>query len=195
MAISIGIEKALAIKGWMTDHELTWLAEQATHYSHIMEVGCAYGRSTRALADNTVGRVYAVDTWQGSPDELDTNHQDYALRNGDEVFIQFCENLWERIIVGWVVPIRMRSENAARVFLAQNRHIGFGFIDGDHTYESVLQDVTSLIPLLSKYGGLIAGHDYDSSNWPGVKEAVDELFPNVEVAPLTHIWFAHIPPL
>lgn len=50
------------------------------------------------------------------------------------------------------------------------------FIDGNHDYESVKEDIQLQIPKL-KSGGLLAGHDYhlEEDCSPGVKRAVDEL--------------------
>src|ERR1017187_3971395 len=60
------LTRARTIFGWMLDNELQWLAEQASTHRNILEVGSFMGRSTRALADNTLGTVTAVDTWAGS---------------------------------------------------------------------------------------------------------------------------------
>ncbi len=189
---STGIEKALKLKGWMTDHELTWLAEQAKKSFRIMEIGCAYGRSTRVLADNTIGYVYAVDTWNGSPNELETNHVDYKLRGGDGVFIQFYENLWAHIVTGTVAPIRMDADYAMQLFVDKSRFMDFVFIDGCHTPEAVLLNCENAKRVLNPRGGIIAGHDYAHCGFPGVKQAVDLAFPNAKVAPLTDIWFTEI---
>jgi hypothetical protein len=64
--MSVNIENALKITGWMEDHSLVWLAEQAAIHNSIVEVGCWRGKSTTCLADNTSGIVYAVDHWKGS---------------------------------------------------------------------------------------------------------------------------------
>ena len=46
------------------------------------------------------------------------------------------------------------------------------FIDADHTYEAVKQDIMLWKPKL-KPGGLLSGHDYDKKH-PDVKRAVDD---------------------
>lgn len=51
--------------------------------------------------------------------------------------------------------------------------VDFVYIDADHSYEGVLEDITNYLPKIKK-GGIIGGHDY--AGWyPGVIQAVDEL--------------------
>jgi SAM-dependent methyltransferase len=181
-----GIRHKMNIRGWMSEHELAWLSEQ-TAYT-VIEIGCAYGRSTFALADRAK-RLYAVDTWQGSPAELKTNHKDYAELDGDFAMVAFCANLGVYIRRGTVVPLRMHSRNAAQVLTDWGVFADLIFIDGDHDYEAVKEDIRLYQPLLRE-GGILCGHDYGDSNWPGVRKAVDELIPNVKIAPMTRIWIA-----
>tara|TARA_B100000029_G_C17563574_1_gene954292 strand:+ start:1674 stop:2300 length:627 start_codon:yes stop_codon:yes gene_type:complete len=47
------------------------------------------------------------------------------------------------------------------------------FLDGGHKYETVMQDLENLTPIIEN-GGLILCDDYDLSYAPGVKQAVDE---------------------
>lgn len=51
------------------------------------------------------------------------------------------------------------------------------FIDGNHDYEYVKEDIELWLPKV-RSGGILAGHDYDliENRFPGVKRAVDELF-------------------
>lgn len=49
------------------------------------------------------------------------------------------------------------------------------FIDADHSEQAVREDIRAWLPKV-RQDGVIAGHDYGSSNHPGVKIAVDEAF-------------------
>lgn len=51
-------------------------------------------------------------------------------------------------------------------------HLGFVYIDGDHSYEAVATDIAAWWPILSEVG-VLAGHDYDDTH-PGVIQAVNE---------------------
>lgn len=71
----------------------------------------------------------------------------------------------------------MTSERAASA--VKDRYLDFVFIDANHDYESVYQDIRLWAPKV-KQGGIISGHDYDGrgdrSGQFGVKKAVDEFF-------------------
>ena len=54
-----------------------------------------------------------------------------------------------------------------------NESIDFVYIDGDHSYESIQQDLYYWYNKV-KPGGIIGGHDYVDV-WPGVIRAVDDL--------------------
>jgi predicted O-methyltransferase YrrM len=63
--------------------------------------------------------------------------------------------------------------------------LDFVFIDADHSYEAVRQDIKDWQSKV-KPGGWVGGHDY-SPKFPGVIKAVDEAFPHVTTWPGT-IW-------
>jgi predicted O-methyltransferase YrrM len=54
------------------------------------------------------------------------------------------------------------------------KRLGFVYIDGDHEYEPVRQDIELWWPKL-RPGGILAGHDLDRF-WKGVRQAVTEFF-------------------
>lgn len=162
MQATVDISRALSILGWMSPGELLWLANRATENNHIVEFGSYHGRSTRALADNCSGRVWAVDPWDG----------DYPAQAGTSVeyvntycYPEFCANLADLIASKRVVPHRGFSYSFHLPYT-----VDMVFIDGDHRYETVKKDIDVALGML-RTGGLICGHDY---NWPSVAQAVDE---------------------
>lgn len=52
--------------------------------------------------------------------------------------------------------------------------LDFAYIDGDHSFEGVCEDLRTLVPLL-RPGGIVAGDDYGVAGWweQGVTRAVD----------------------
>jgi predicted O-methyltransferase YrrM len=61
-------------------------------------------------------------------------------------------------------------------YLIADGSLDLAFIDGDHEYESVRDDVAAWLPKVRK-GGWIGGHDYwKAGGFRGVDRAVDEAF-------------------
>lgn len=54
------------------------------------------------------------------------------------------------------------------------------YIDGTHTYDAVTRNLSDWVPFVSDRG-VICGHDYNPSAFPGVVRAIDEFFPNAEI--------------
>lgn len=159
--IASHIDSARSIHGWMSNTELTWLAQMARESKVIIEVGCYLGRSTKCLADNTLGVVYAVDPWEKFyPDNEGNKH---CIE--PNVYPQFQKNLQEEIQTGKVIPVK-------EFFTYMPIKADFIFLDGDHREDSVSYDIEVAESMILK-GGIIAGHDYGHRDWPGVKKAVD----------------------
>lgn len=57
------------------------------------------------------------------------------------------------------------------------------FIDADHSYEAVKQDIAKFAPKLRAHG-ILCGHDID---YPGVNRAVNEMIPHYDVGP-NFVW-------
>jgi predicted O-methyltransferase YrrM len=177
--VAIDIERALKTEGWMTELELTYLAETASKSHAIAEIGSWMGRSTCALAANTNGWVVAVDTWKGSEEHVPM----LADKPEGWLYRQFCAN-----IDGLpVLPAMESSMAAARHYQSMNSRFDMIFIDANHSYESVKADILAWTPLLAD-GGILCGHDFDRVYWPGIVKAVEELVPNFRVVPNTTIW-------
>lgn len=170
---AIDIGPALAITGWMSHRELTWLAQQASRAKTIIEIGSFQGRSTRALADHCPGIVYAIDPWSDYRNDDDSQARWIHNHGGswEDIHAAFERNLAQHIATGRVVPLRMHSADA--LALLPIRKGDLVFIDGDHRYEACRRDI-QLYGSLVRPGGILAGHDYSHKSWPGVARAVDE---------------------
>jgi len=167
----LNITAALQIDGYMEEAELSYLAALAGRRRRIVEVGSYKGRSLRAMADGSSAVLYAVDTWEqlGGRDDFNVNLASYL---GERVF-----------------PVTMSSLCAAKMFHTLGAKFDMIFIDADHSYEAVRDDILHWSPLLAE-GGILCGHDYQDP-FPGVKKAVDELVPQFRVIGRT-IWTTEV---
>lgn len=171
--IELAVSAARQIDGWMSRDHLAWLAESAARHQSIIEVGSWKGRSTKALAMATLGKVYAVDGWIGATRKT---RELIAAEGRDNIEAEFRRNLAPEISAGKVVVIPAESADAAFALAHDRVTADMVFIDAAHSYDAVKRDIALWRPFLVP-GGLLCGHDYVSS-WEGVIAAVDELVPN-----------------
>ena len=172
--------KALSIFGWMPDTELAWLAARAVEHREIVEIGSFMGRSTRALAENTLGTVTAVDTWAGSDEE---QHRKLLEGHGPDWLLEEFQRNMEGLEN--VYAVRRPSLDAAVSFAVACSQFDMIFVDASHDYENVKADILAWAPLL-KEGGLLCGHDFHNGA-PGVMRAVDELLQGYKL--FESIWY------
>lgn len=80
----------------------------------------------------------------------------------------------------------MKMPSAEAVRWIPDDSLDFVFIDGNHSYENVLEDITEWTKKV-KPGGIVAGHDYkeDKVNNYGVVEAVQKYTKENNISP----WF------
>lgn len=193
----VDLDRAMKCDGFMADDEMIWLAQQAKKSNTFIEVGSWHGKSSRAIADNLPdGSVlYCVDHWRGSSVERDNNHLSANWEDGDHAYLEFCDNLFDHIQSGKVIPVRLSSKNAAKLFLKHGIKADTIFIDAGHTYEEVKEDAINWMSVVEE-GGTICGHDCFHVNnvWPDVGRAVHEVFgKQVKQAPSTSIWVVTSP--
>jgi predicted O-methyltransferase YrrM len=136
----------------------------------VVEVGVHAGSLTIRLLRETDATVWAVDHWQGVPEDP---LQAYMEEAGS-IESRFLTRTKEYHGGGRLRVMRMDSvEAACRVLAQEGRTIDLVFIDADHRYEAVRDDIQAWLPCI-RPGGILCGHDY---HWPGVKRAVEELLP------------------
>jgi len=133
------------------------LASSLTQKNNVLEIGSFQGCSSICLgfgAKNTGGSVFCCDSW-GKPEYLGSWHQNIRNCGLDNVFA----------IVG--------NANQTLKTLELN-NLGLIFIDSSHTYEDCKSQF-ELATRSASTGCLIAFHDYEHPDYPGVKIYCDEL--------------------
>ena len=127
--------------------------------SSVAEIGVLFGDFSAEILTTSVARLYLVDPWIAAPDYTDT-WKDFPL---DQAYRKVRARFNREIVSGRVKLIRLPSANAA--VNADIPPLDAVFIDADHTYLHVLQDLMLWEKRL-KPGGVLMGHDYlEHADW------------------------------
>jgi hypothetical protein len=127
----------------------------------IVEIGSYKGKSTMILARgslfNSNSNVYAVDTFEGTCEG----------KNKQDTFKDFKKSMDLAGVSNLVIPQKGFSSDISKKF---NHLIEILFIDGDHTYEGVIQDIDNWTPKLISNGWVL----FHDTSIQGVLKAVTE---------------------
>lgn len=156
----------------------------------LVEVGNYLGRGLCYLG-NAVRRsgkpfrVVGVDTCRGSGEEHGQFFHKGAVDRGSGTFAgELHRNILDCGLSDIVTLIVGDSRTVAKLF--PDDSLTLVFIDAAHDYDNVKKDIEAWYPKVSM-GGSIGGDDYGVENeapiWPGVRKAVDELFPKRKIVP------------
>lgn len=141
-----------------------------------VEIGVLNGNTAmRILKERPLLKHYMVDPWI-SPEEGSSYRKsgdDNALKPAAAHEGAFQKTKTRVAFAGKRgIIMRMFSKEAVKSF--EDKSVDFVFIDGDHSYEGVSEDIQMWKSKI-KPGGWIGGHDYNHPRLPGVKKAVDEV--------------------
>jgi len=126
----------------------------------VLEIGSAFGYSAVMMA-LAGGQVTAIDAHSWIPGSLETMTANMAAYGVADRVAILCET----------------SCSAMPRLAAGEASFGLIFVDGDHQAEPVRHDVGWALRLLAP-GGVLACHDCsEDCCCPGVRQALDELFP------------------
>lgn len=144
-----------AISTSLASVEMARLQELAAG-KRVLEIGSAYGYSTVGLA-LVAEHVTAVDPHQthGSQGALLANLRAYEVLDRVDIRVGYSQQVLPELLGG---------------------EFDLAFIDGDHTQPGVTHDATWAMRLI-RAGGHVACHDYDEVTCPGVRAALDLVFP------------------
>jgi hypothetical protein len=123
-----------------------------------VEVGTFKGEFSKEILGSWSGKLYMVDVWRDLSEEYQdcSNHKFFETNLYDET-IKNVNEFGDRAIM-----IRTTSESASHIF--SNDSLDFVYIDANHSYDFVKQDIKLWYPKIKK-GGYILGHDYLDIEW------------------------------
>jgi len=131
------------------------------------EIGVYKGRfSKQLLRLNPNLKLYGIDAWQVYDGYEDTQDPEHMERIYKEARMRLAPYNF-KIIIDW-------SMKAVKRF--KDESLDFVYIDGNHSYESVKEDIREWSKKVKK-GGIVAGHDYINGHRGitfGVRQALDE---------------------
>lgn len=144
----------------------------------VAEIGVAEGEFSRAILDVVApGHLHLIDPWAYQADGayvLDPSN--VSVEKQEARFAGVKDRFAREIQRGQVMVHRCYSAEAAELF--PERSLDWVYIDGLHSYQGVMADLTDYLPKI-KADGFILGHDYTNHEGAksmgfGVVEAVNE---------------------
>lgn len=126
----------------------------------LAEIGVLSGSFTKIVLKDWKGKAYwCVDAWERQPEDI------YRERTSDVDYqkcyeeVQALADKDKRVIV-------LKGKSPQIALAVPNNSLDMVFIDANHSYQAVIEDMDAWFPKVKK-GGVFAGHDYyHSTKYP-----------------------------
>lgn len=120
-------------------------------FKNAAEIGVYKGKFTAALAKRAPNmKIYAIDAWTSYDGYNDYCKEDLENEAYWETVRKTHDKPNVKLIKGW-------STDVAKNFA--DNSLDYIFIDANHQYEFVVEDLKAWVPKVKK-GGIVMGHDY-----------------------------------
>ena len=153
---------------WKSRDELPFLLNKLGLFGVGVEVGVERAHHARHLRQNWEGKLLVlVDKWEVNPAYAACTRERH-LQSHDEAMSNI-KNMAKpvEVIKAWSTDaakeIAERDNNSA-IKRLWNDGLDFVYLDADHSYTAVKNDIESWLPLIRK-GGVICGHDFVSDGY------------------------------
>ncbi len=148
------------------------------------EIGVKAGRNLFYLLDTCPRLVmYGIDLWEPQPNNPGPqNYVNWHLEKAYDQVLRDSKAYGDRVIIwkGWSHEVASQLDDGI---------FDFVFIDADHRYEQVKNDILSWKGKV-KPKGFLCGHD---THFPGVHSALLELYPDYIEVGTDHCWYVRMP--
>jgi predicted O-methyltransferase YrrM len=147
----------------------------------IVEIGAWEGRSTVIMANAAAPQqIHTCDTWEGSAGEISAE-----LAAERDVYATWRSNV-DQLTAGNVVEHRMGWREYVPTI---DEQITLAFIDAEHSYREVRDNIKALLPLMAP-GGIICG---DDAHHEPVRRAVMDVLGDEETYTAATLWIWQAP--
>jgi len=150
-------------------------------YERIAEIGVWKSHTVQKIFKSESGKIikeyWGVDWWLRPTDPIYGHYCTRTQESWDQLHLKACKLMY---YFPQLRILRMASLEAVQIF--PEKYFDLVFIDADHFYEPLKQDIKNWLPLVREEG-IISGHDYGSRRFPGCMKAVDECFGKDDVIP------------
>lgn len=122
-----------------------------------VEIGVFKGELSNYILNKWDGVLYMVDVWR----ELGEEYSDSSnIKFHSDAYAETMNNI--KGFENRAIMIRSTSKDAIKLF--QDQSLDFVYIDANHAYDFVKEDLELWFPKLKK-GGMFSGHDYLGFDW------------------------------
>tara|TARA_B100001113_G_C20983848_1_gene567351 strand:- start:31 stop:750 length:720 start_codon:yes stop_codon:yes gene_type:complete len=163
-----------------------------------VEIGVQRGMFSEHILTYWDGnKLTGVDPWKTFPSGGEHEPKDFVSQ---QIHDEFYRETQQRLSSFGQRSLLIRDTSGAASQQFEDDSLDFVFIDAQHHFDAVLEDLTLWFPKL-RPGGLLAGHDWGLDYGPplfGVEKAVREFCKKrgIEEIHLTNdkwTWFFHVP--
>lgn len=151
----------------------------------IAEIGVFEGGNATLLRILFPGcQLYLIDPWEYYSEYQTREARPYVKEQ------ERYEIAYQRVLTAFGNDSRcaIHRKTSAEAAPLVSEGLDLVFIDGNHSYEYVKEDLSLWAPKVRK-GGIIAGHDYNERLFPDVVRAVREEFGDAAfVLPKDDVW-------
>lgn len=154
-------KKFVEVLGYLDNDEGAILQELAKD-KVVLDIGSYYGRSAVCFAE-VAKKVVTLDTYKGSHPDDQRQMLDFTTLDAFRENTAGYKNIESHIGTSDEILPKLKGP------------FDLVFVDCFHMYDNVKSDVLNSLKILAK-DGIIVVHDYYNRVYPGVKQAVDEIF-------------------
>ena len=145
-------------------------AEEAGRTPVFAEIGSWVGESAVTMYAHCPAhevKIHCIDTWRGS-DHDHTGNMARTMCNGKSIHDIFEHNV-QQVNRAAFFDHSGRGHDIVAGF--KDRSLDLVFIDAEHTYDAVAEDIRDWAPKLRE-DGILCGHDFNTNGFPGTTDAV-----------------------